>query len=93
MQRGASDAARSPAVKQHGTAAYNAFNQGKVGTGIRCAKLFLFDIAQSLSFLIHFPLVRAPKPSALLQTCTSEGSNKRKRSGSDLLVKGFLFFA
>ena len=62
MQRGARDAARSPAVKEHGTAAYNAFNQGKVGTGIRCVKHFLFILfvtAQSLrSFFISdsFPI-------------------------------------
>jgi hypothetical protein len=61
MQRGASDAARSPAVKQHGTAAYNAFNQGKVGTGIRCAKDISFfcatlpNLCVLFSFLIHFP--------------------------------------
>ncbi len=35
VERGRLDAARSPAVAQHGTAAYNAFQSGQFKTGIR----------------------------------------------------------
>ena len=60
IERGKRDAARSPAVQQHGTAAYNAFQQGKILTGARCVCVtsvfffFCFDVVirKSLRYFI-----------------------------------------
>ena len=38
IDRGRQDALRSPAVAQHGAAAYDAFKQGNFGTGVRCVR-------------------------------------------------------